>query len=240
MYKATIEIGRINKSMKLKFGLVIRSDESSVYKSQPLVSKFNFGGNDYIKLNPNPFVILDISSSYINKGESWSSNQTVSLNRYYLFRFLQGLKKLINDFQTYKNLFYYKNNELIVNNDVADNITISIPTANSKTVMMKPCVVPDEESSTHSVYEGCIFYINNMENFAYLTYTEIEYLYYELSKIDMTTISMQIISIVEQYEKQKSQKITVAPSSQTEISSDIEISTPSSITIIKKNEMPQI
>ena len=37
----------------------------------------------------------------------------------------------------------------------------------------------------NKVYEGCIFYINNMENFAYLTYTEMEYLYYELTKVDI-------------------------------------------------------
>ena len=240
MYKATIEIARINKMMKLKFGLIIKPDEFSSFKTQQVVSKFSYNGNNYIKLNPNPYIILDISSSYTTKGDSWSSNQTVSLNRYYLFRFLQGLKKLIADFQSRKNLFYYSKNELIVNDMVADEIAISVLTGTGKTVMMKPCVVPDEESTTGNVYEGCIFYINNMENFAYLTYTEIEYLYYELSKIDMSVLSLQLIGVVEQYEKMKTEKIIVPPSSQTDIKSDIEISSPSSVTIIKQNELPQI
>lgn len=239
MYRATIEIGRINKMMKLKFGLIIKPDEVSKFKAPQLVSKFTYNCNDYLRLNPNPFIILDISS-YMDKGESWSSNRTVTLNRYYLFRFLQGLRKLINDFQTRKNLFYYQNNELVVDNSVADSITISVHTASNKTILMKPCVVPDEESSVDKVYEGCIFYINNMENFAYLTYTEMEYLYYELTKMDMSVLSMQLISIVKQYESQKSDKLEVPSSSQEIIDSEIEISTPSSITIIKKNEMPQI
>lgn len=240
MYKANIEIGRINKMMKLKFGLVIIPDENPNFKTLQLVSKFNYGGNDYIRINPNPYIILDISSSYINKGESWSSNQTATLNRYYLFRFLQGLRKLILDFQSCKNLFYYQDDELKVNNTEADRVTVSIPTGGNKTIMMKPCVVPDEESTTGVVYEGCIFYINNMENFAYLTYTEMEYLYYELTKIDMSALSMQLISIVKQYDHQKSQRLMVPASSQGEINSEIEISTPSSVTIIKKSEMPQI
>lgn len=240
MYKATIEIGRINKTMKIKFGLVVRPDESSVFKAQPLVNKFSFGGNDYIRVSPNPFIVIDISSSYTTKGEAWSSNQTVTLNKYYLFRFLQGLKRLISDFQTRKNLFYYRNNELFVNDEVANTVEISIQTAGSKTILMRPCVVPDEESTTHRVYEGCIFYINNMENFAYLTYTEIEYLYYELTKIDMSSLAMQLITVVSQYEGHKSEKIIAPPSPQTVIDSDIEISTPSSVTIIKKNEIPQI
>ena len=239
MYKATFEIGKINKMLKIKFGLIIQSEEMGKFKAAPLVSKFNFGGNDYIRINPNPFIILDISS-YMDKGESWSSNRTVTLNRYYLFRFLQGLRKLINDFQTKKNLFYYKNNELIVNNIEADSVMISIPTAGSKTIMMRPCVVPDEESTTNKVYEGCVFYINNMENFAYLTYTEIEYLYYELSKIDMSATALQLITIVKQFENQRSEKLTVPTSSEGAIASEIELISPSSVTIIKKNEMPQI
>lgn len=239
MYKATIEIGRVNKMMKIKFGLIIRSDDVGKFKATPIVSKFNFSGNDYIRINPNPYVILDISS-YMDKGESWSSNRTVTLNRYYLFRFLQSLKRLITDFQTYKNLFYYQNNELVVNNSVADSIMISVPTANSKTIMVRPCVVPDEESTTNRVYEGCVLYINNMENFAYLTYTEMEYLLYELSKIDMSILSMQVISIVKQFENQKTEKLAVPTSSEGVIDSEIEIVTPSSVTVIKKNELPQI
>jgi hypothetical protein len=239
MYKASIEIGRVNKMMKIKFGLVIKSDEETKFKANKLVSKFSYSGNDYLRINPNPYVILDITS-FMDKGEGWSSNRTVTLNRYYLFRFLQGLKRLINDFQNCKNLFYYRSNELVVNNSVADSITISIPTAGSKTIMMKPCVVPDEESSTGNVYEGCIFYINNMENFAYLTYTEMEYLFYELSKIDMNTLSLQLITIVKEFETQESEKLNVPTSSQEDIDSEIEISTPSSLTIIKRNQLTQI
>jgi hypothetical protein len=239
MYKASIEIGKINKMMKLKFGLIVKPDDTVKYKDANVVSKFNYGGNDYLRINPSPYIIIDISS-YMTKGEAWSPNQSVTLTRYYLFRFLQGLRKLIHDFQFHKDLFYYQNNELVVNNEVSNTVTISIPTSGNKTIMMKPCVVPDEESSTGNVYEGCIFYINNMENFAYLTYTEIEYLFYELSKIDMNALALQLITIVKQFENQKSEKIIGPTSSQQEVSSEVEIMTPSSVTIIKTNQIPQI
>jgi hypothetical protein len=176
----------------------------------------------------------------MTKGEAWTPNQSVTLTRYYLFRFLQGLRRLISDFQSHKDLFYYQNNELVVDNNIADSVTISIPTSGNKTIMMKPCVVPDEESSTGNVYEGSIFYINNMENFAYLTYTEMEYLFYELSKIDMNSLSLQLITIVKQFENQRSEKITGPTSSQQEVGSEIEIATPSSVTIVKTNQIPQI
>ena len=79
-----------------------------------------------------------------------------------------------------------------------------------------------------------------MENFAYLTYTEMEYLYYELSKVDMSSLSLQLITIVKQFENQKSEKITGPTSSQRDVSSEIEITTPSSVTIVKTNQLPQI
>ena len=225
--------------MKLKFGLIVKPDDTTKYKDANVISKFNYCGNDYLRINPSPYIIIDIAS-YMSKGEAWNPNQSVTLTRYYLFRFLQGLRKFINDFQTRKNLFYYQNNELVVDNEISELVTISIPTSGSKTIMMKPCVVPDEESSTGNVYEGCIFYINNMENFAYLTYTEMEYLYYELSKIDMTNLALQVITIVKQYENQQSNHIQGPTSSEQDVGSEIEISTPSSVTIIKTNQIPQI
>ena len=55
MYKASIELARINKSLKLKFGLIIES-ESEKKNYQKIVSKFNYAGNDYLRINPKPFV----------------------------------------------------------------------------------------------------------------------------------------------------------------------------------------
>ena len=239
MYKVTFDMARINKMMKIKFGLIVHSDDTAKFKGAPIINKTHWYGTDTLKLTPNPFIILDISASS-DKDEGWSPNKTVTLNRYYLFRFLQGLKKLIDSFRTCKNLFYYQNNELVVNNNLAESVSISIPTANSKTILLMPCVVPDEESSLNKVYEGCIFCINTMENYAYLTYTEMEYLMYELSKIDMNSLSLQVISIVKQYEGLQSETIKIPPSSEIPVNSEIEIVTPSKITVIKKNEMPQI
>jgi hypothetical protein len=62
MYKASIEIGKINKMMKLKFGLIVKPDDTVKYKDANVVSKFNYGGNDYLRINPSPYIIIDISS----------------------------------------------------------------------------------------------------------------------------------------------------------------------------------
>lgn len=239
MYKASIDIGRINKMMKIKFELIVVSDNEEKYPHLKLVNKFNYCNNDYFRINPNPFIVIDITS-YMNKKEGYNANNTVTLNRYYLFRFIQCLRKLLMDFKSVKDLFYYREKELIVNNYIAEQLKIVIPVSGNKTILMQPCVVPDEESTTGKVYEGCIFYINTMDNFAYLTYTEMEYLLYELVNIDMNTLAIQLISLVKQYENQEIVKTESPTSSETQIESEIELSSPSKVTIIKKGEMPEI
>ena len=238
MYKATIELAKINKMMKLKFGLIIRSDNEIKYPSTKLVNKFNYYGNDYIKISPNPFVVIDISS-YMNHGEGYNTNQSVSLNRYYLFRFIQALRVLLKNFIECKNLFYYREDQLVVNDDLAEKLMITVHTGNSKTIRMRPCVVPDEENQ-EMVYEGCIFYINTMENFSYLTYTEMEYLLWELMNINMNELSMQIINTVKLFENQNSIEIKVQPSPQKENPMEVEMVSPSSFTIVKKDTIPKI
>ena len=236
MYKASMDIGRINKMMKLKFELIVMSDNDEKYPHLRLINKFNYCGNDYFRINPNPFIVIDITS-YMNKKDGWNTNNTVTLTRYYLFRFIQGLRKLIMDFKSNKELFFYRNQELIVNNYISEQIKIAVPVSGNKTILMKPCVVPDEESTTGNVYEGCLFYINSMENFAYLTYTEMEYLLYELMNIDMNTLSLQLITIVKQYENQETEKTDGPTSSEVQINSEVELVSPSKVTIVKQNEL---
>lgn len=236
MYRASIELAKINSSMKLKFGLVIVSDDEIKFPNNKLINRFSYNGNDYIRINPRPFVIIDISSNLMNKGEGWNTNQSVSLNKYYLFRLIQGLRRLIKEFIEIKNLFYYRDGILTVNNDLSEKMAIHIPTTSSKIIRIQPTVVPDEENP-ELFYEGCIFFINTMDNFAYLTYTEIEYLLYELNKIDMTSLSMHLIEIVHIYKNENVETIKKPPSKEVKIE---EIQSPSSVTIIRDQEIPKI
>ena len=58
MYKASLELGKINKYLKMKFSIVIKSENF-----MPLINKFNIAGNDYLKVSPIPIVTLEIKSN---------------------------------------------------------------------------------------------------------------------------------------------------------------------------------
>lgn len=238
MYRATIEITKINSMMKIKFGIIISSDEDKKYlgnKSNKLISKFNYNGNDYLRINPHPFIVIDISS--MSKNEGWNTNMSVSLNRMGQYKLVQSLKKFIRDFSNYKNLFYYENDRLVVNQSVVNEVGMNIST-NSKIIRLQPCVVPDEENQ-ELVYEGAIFFINNMQNYAYLTYDELNYLLWEIERMDMTVLSLEIINIVKLYYDEKTDKVVVPPSVERPV--EIEKITPGRITFVRPDErIPKI
>lgn len=238
MYKASIEICKINSTMKLKFGLIIESEEDKKYinnQNNKLINKFNYNGNDYLRINPHPFIVIDISSS--NKTDGWNSNLSVSLNRMSQYKLIQSLKKFIYNFSNYKNLFYYDNSILVLNQSLVNDASINVSTT-SKMIRLQPCVVPDEENQ-ELTYEGAIFFINNMQNFSYLTYDELKYLLWELERIDMSLMSINLIEMTRLCLHDEVNKIKVKPSVEKPI--EIEKLSQGKITFVKSNErIPKI
>lgn len=213
-YRATFEIAKVSSCFKIKVGLILRSDDITM-KFPKIIDKFSYNGNDYFKINPKPFVVFDISRSSAN-GDGWNINQSVSLNRSYLFFFCQALNGLVMKYRTEKGLFSYIDDVLTVNNDIADRIQLTLKNGNNKTIRMRPCVVQDEQNP-EVVYEGCIFYINTMDNFAYLTFSEMEYLLWEASHIDLTEISFSIMQLARLYEGEVYDKRIKSPRGETSI-----------------------
>lgn len=206
MYKASIEIARINKGLKLKFGLIITGDNED--KNSKLVNVFTYNGSKYMKITPRPFVTLDISGMS-PKSEGWNIYQIINFNKISLFTFINCLEYLIGKYKEVKELYYYDDEVLKVNNQYADKLTMR-GISNNKQWLMRPCVVPDDEVENRT-YEGCMFCISKYENFCYMTYTEMMYLLYELKHIDMVSMSLQLINTVKLYEHEDGETIEVKP-----------------------------
>lgn len=193
MYKASIELFKIGKNLKVKFGLVIKGDTKQEYQNK-IINRFNFNGNEFVKINPNPFITLDISDMN-TKTEGWCTNNFVNLNRYGLFRFIVNLKKLINDINDPENrdLFYYNNEYKILNKEIALNCRKTFRVSPDKVITLEPSVVYDNGTE----YEGCILCINSYSFYTYLTLEEMEYLYNELTKIDINSLSLNLLNLLE-------------------------------------------
>lgn len=237
MYKATIEIAKINKGLKVKFGLVVQSESENKLIYNKLVSKFNYLGNNYLKINPKPFITLDISSN-TTKTEGWSSNQFVNLNKQSLFLFNRALYRLIQEYKEIRDLYYYENNKLCVNNKASEKITKDI-ISNNKHIRLQPCVVYSDDND-EKYYEGCMLCINTYDNFVYITYSEMEYLYYELSHIDLISLSLSLLQIVNIYKDEEAEHIQAKPITKIEEPEESEISSRPYVKIDNTGTIPEI
>ena len=192
MFKASIELGKVS-SIKIKFGLIIEGDDDKKYNyNNKLINKFTLDGSTYLRVTPRPFITLDISNK---KEENWSTNLFVNLNKISLYSFNRALSKMISQYKEIKDLYYYRNNKLVLNNEIASKIYKDVVATNNKRIRLLPAVVPDD-SDPEKFYEGCIFCINSYDNFAYLSYSEMEFLLFELTHLDIDSLSMQLINTV--------------------------------------------
>ena len=183
MYRAIIELFKIN-TLKVKFGVVLRQDVvSPTVQVQPTISKFTIEGNEYLKISPHPYVTLEICN------DGYNYNSAISFNRYYLYLLIKTLKKCVMYFVNNKDLFFYSDNELKVNDNCEAFVALS---SSSKKIQLKPSVIVDNSGVA---YEGVILYINSLSSYTCLTYTELEYLTNELSKIDMTQLSLECLKM---------------------------------------------
>lgn len=201
MYKASIELFRIHSSCKVRFGLIVKDDNPD--KFGKLINKFNFSGNDYIKITPFPFITVDITSK-MDKNEEWNSNRTFNLNRRELYIFIGRLQHLYDTFIREKSLFYYDDNHVLQVNKTLALKFREYAVCGNKTILMQACVVENEEN--HELYEGIFISVNSMDYFTYLTHGELGYFLYELKRINMSDLTMQIINTVylmEEMEKTK-------------------------------------
>jgi len=199
MLKATMEIAKITKVMELKFGIFVKPDSfTKNAEFLKIESQYSYNGNDYYIFKPNPFLVIDISKGK-ERGEGWNQNLAISLNRPKLFEMIKKLKIFLNNYKKYTDLFFYNEDKLCLNREIANNVILDLYTAN-KHVRFLPSVVNGEGEGEY--YEGCVFAINSLDNFCYLTYDEMEYLVYELERVNMNTLSFALLSLVKEYNKE--------------------------------------
>lgn len=182
--KANLDLGYVNKYMKLKFSMYLTSENKNV------VGKIQFEGNDYIQFTPRPMITLEIFSEGDKKNTIWNANRILNFTKFSKFIFCKRLKEILENIKSEKDVYYLENGDLIINKEISSKMIEHIPVGQKMCTIM-PTVV--EDSQTHEKYEGIVFVINNSE-YCNLTFEEAEYLYEYLLSIDIDTLSMTVIN----------------------------------------------
>lgn len=235
MKKVSIELFRVHTYFKVKFNLVVEGDTPNKYNQ--LINKFTMYGNEYIKITPFPFLTIDITSK-LDKNEEWNSNTSFNLNRRDLFNFIFKLNRLYNVFTKEENLFYYDENDKLKVNKVLSEKYKEVLVCGNKTILIQACVVENTENNTS--YEGVFLSVNSMDYFSYLTYDEIAFLIYELKRVDLSSLTLQLINSSLLNEDKESKEIKISKPDIIEKKEEEIIDTKSRIGIPKPNTLPDI
>ena len=233
MFKTTMDLGNVNKYLKLKFSLVIQSENF-----MPLLNKFNIGGNDYLKISPIPLITIEIKNNTERK-EDWNPNRSICLSKVSKFIFCNRLKEIIEDFKKEKELFFYEGDSLRVNKNLSMKLREKgMVRVGTKVCVFQPVVVEDEESKEQ--FEGVVFMINSAENYCFLTFEEMEYLASYLNRLDIDSLSLQCINTTMLCRKMDTKKIERQPRTETEVKEEIDPQQPSRMPLREKHVIPEI
>lgn len=189
-HKTTLELFKVHQSFKVSFTMYLDYIDKSEPnpKFRPMLSKFLYGGNEYLRITPHPFLVIDITS-YMDKKEGYGNNTFFTLGRMEIFYFINGLEKLTRVFSDPNIPLYLKDDEtdeLKINPQLSEKYSVRLRAQGNKVISIIPSVVEHDNIQ----YEGVCLYINSLDNFSYLTISELFYFLYELRKIDMNYLAM--------------------------------------------------
>lgn len=185
MYKASIDLCRINKDLKIKFCLVIRGDGT---KTTQLLSEFDIGGNHYLNINPYPYIVLDISNK---KEKGWNPNQSCMLSGFGKYIFTKRLREFRKSLIMEQGLYFKHNGRLWINTEKANQLKRVIPVGKGKACQFVPILIEEEEGDQ---YEGICMMINSPDYFVNLTFEELEYLITYVERLDLENLSMSMLN----------------------------------------------
>lgn len=181
-------LGKINRFVSMKFRVVTRNN-----RNMDSVQRKRYGGNDCIMVSGTyPSITIDIADEVKEQGNGWNLNKTVSMNKFSSYRFTTRGEELLSKMKKIEDLYVYDNGKLTVNKEIAWKIRVTVQMDYGKVVMLLPVVIRDEEDG--QLYEGISFMINEIGNYALITYEEFSYMVHYIKHFDFDILAMQLIN----------------------------------------------
>ena len=193
MEKIEMSLFRIGKNFKVKLSQVTKEDPETnpmfqKYK-KPIIEKYTLDGSDVItSYHLNPMVVFTVDM--YDATDRITRPISMYFTKFYLYKFLQTLKDFISHFSV-KDLYVIKDGVLLVNQERSKEFREVFQTSTKK-LLLQHIVVPDETNNER--YEGAILAIGAVENYTYLTYDQLKFLYSELANLDMDTLVISMIN----------------------------------------------
>lgn len=159
------------------------------------VKRNNINGNQYLLINGlYPTLTIELSDELKDDSTRiWSTSRLVGLSKLNAILFVKTGKTLLEKFKTLKDLFGYQDGVLLVNKDLAWENREILQADYGKVIMLLPSVVDDPDN--HIKYEGISFMINELSNYAKITYEEFESMVGYIEKLDFDSLAIQLVNM---------------------------------------------
>lgn len=239
--KVSLALDSINRYIKIKVAMVIDEGGFNGRKIKT-VDKFTYRGSEFLSLSPHAYVAIDFASAAERDG-SYNPNRSFSLNKRDLYRFCNSLKRMISLFTAQRDLFYMMRGELKVDMEIAMKNRENLLLSNQKLIVMQHCVVHDEENQERT-YEGIFITINGYDNFAYVTYDELKYMFDLLSRVDLSYYGVLLLNAYYATEKMTPERHATPPVTEKRVEEHpqsasipyVKLETPSTIPDLQNNK----
>lgn len=206
-HKVTLNLFDVHPYFKVSFTIYLDyiDPQTGTKFNIPIVNKFTFNGNEYLKINPRGYVCVDITSR-LDRGEDYNRNRFFVMDSKNLFYFISAMEKLLEIFRNPQLLLYTisgDTGDLILNEELANKYTVRVRVNSGKVISITPTIVEQDNVQ----YEGCCLYINTLDNLTYLTISEMAFLVFELKKINIPQLATYAILLYQSFDEKETKEL---------------------------------
>lgn len=184
MRKISYTIGYVGRSY-FKFGINLKNKMGEFCMSNDV--------NDSLKIsNLFPTLTLTISDEVRDSSSGWSLDKTLSFSRFTGARFVERGKQFIEDFKR-DDLFMYRNNVLVMNKEIANQISFVEVADFERQVKVIPAIHKD--SQTNQLFEAIVLMIGNVSNYVIYSYDEFISIIKFMETFDYDGLAIKLLNL---------------------------------------------
>lgn len=210
MVTLTYDYGKVTEYIKVRLSVIVEEPKDLAVKKGPkikVVDRSLFGGAEYFRVSPHPFITIDISSMRDKSDDARNPALRVNINRMYKHIFTAKLKKFMSYYTENVGLFYYDTNgKLKIENQ--KSFIEELKLQNGHTLRLMPMVVLVDPEVGDETCEGALFMIDSPDTSCTMTFTELEGFYNMMSNMDMDSM---VMSLLQMYQSSPKDDIDLPP-----------------------------
>lgn len=197
MLTLTYDYGKVTSVMKVKLSVIVEEPKDTLYKKGPkmkVVDRSIFGGTEYFRVAPYPFLTIDISGAKDKNEDGRNPNLRVNVNRMYKHILTAKIRNLISCYTESERLFYYDTDgKLKMENSEAIKYVEEVRLQNGIVIRISPMIVYTDPEVASTACEGAYFMIDTPDNGCAMTFDELSGFYDKLTDINMDSMAMQLL-----------------------------------------------